>query len=124
LRPAEPGELLDVREAAHFEVDGYADHINVTGVTGTYIDLVRRGAGSTPAVLRISHTVDAAIATPSSVSSPWIRRYPTRGSRPPGAGRAGESKRQCADVQALGSRSRGHGGASSSRDATSAPCPG
>ncbi|MET9225681.1 hypothetical protein [Lentzea sp. NPDC003310] len=39
LRAAEPGELLDVREAAHFEVDDYAEHINVTGVTGTYVDL-------------------------------------------------------------------------------------
>lgn len=31
-------------------------------------------AGSTPAAVRISHTVDAAIVTPSRASSPWIRR--------------------------------------------------
>src|SRR5687768_13231301 len=31
------------------------------------------------AILRISHTVEAATATPSSVSSPWMRRYPHEG---------------------------------------------
>ncbi len=34
----------------------------------------RCGAGSTPAAVRISHTVDAAIVMPSRASSPWIRR--------------------------------------------------
>ncbi len=43
------------------------------------VTVVRRGAGSTPAVLRISHTVEAATATPRSASSPWIRRYPHDG---------------------------------------------
>jgi hypothetical protein len=38
--------------------------------------LVGSHAGSTPASLRISQTVDAAIFTPSTRSSPWIRRYP------------------------------------------------
>jgi hypothetical protein len=33
---------------------------------------VRRGAGSMSAVLRISHTVDAAILCPSPASSSWI----------------------------------------------------
>jgi hypothetical protein len=37
---------------------------------------VRVGAGSIPAVLRIAHTVDAAMVTPSRASSPWMRRYP------------------------------------------------
>src|SRR5258707_674994 len=37
---------------------------------------VRRGAGSMPLALRISHTVDAATLTPSPASSPWILRYP------------------------------------------------
>jgi hypothetical protein len=32
----------------------------------------RRGAGSIPAFLRISHTVEAAIFTPRPASSPWI----------------------------------------------------
>ena len=41
---------------------------------------VRRGAGSMPLVLRISHTVDAARLTPRPVSSPWILRYPRLGS--------------------------------------------
>ncbi|PMR62608.1 hypothetical protein C1A38_02305 [Verrucosispora sp. ts21] len=36
--------------------------------------LVRSGAGSTPASLRISQTVDAATFTPSTRSSPWMRR--------------------------------------------------
>jgi hypothetical protein len=36
----------------------------------------RRGAGSMPAVCRISHTVEAAIAYPSRASSPWILRCP------------------------------------------------
>ena len=35
---------------------------------------VRRGAGSMPLVLRISHTVDAATLTPRPASSPWILR--------------------------------------------------
>jgi hypothetical protein len=35
---------------------------------------IRRGAGSIPLVLRISHTVDAATVTPSPASSPWILR--------------------------------------------------
>ena len=34
----------------------------------------RRDAGSIPAFLRISHTVEAAIFTPRPASSPWIRR--------------------------------------------------
>jgi hypothetical protein len=34
------------------------------------VTVVRCGAGPTPAVLRISHTVEAAIVTPRSVSSP------------------------------------------------------
>jgi hypothetical protein len=38
--------------------------------------LVRWGAGSIPASLRISHTVEAATATPRTSSSPWILRYP------------------------------------------------
>jgi hypothetical protein len=38
--------------------------------------LLRSGAGSMPASLRISHTVDAAILIPSTNSSPWMRRYP------------------------------------------------
>ena len=40
---------------------------------------VRRGAGSMPTARRISQTVDGATATPSFVSSPWIRRYPHSG---------------------------------------------
>ena len=39
----------------------------------------RRGAGSIPAVRRISQTVDGATVTPSFVTSPWIRRYPQSG---------------------------------------------
>ena len=39
----------------------------------------RRGAGSIPAFLRISHTVEAAIFTPRPASSPWILRYPHSG---------------------------------------------
>jgi len=35
---------------------------------------VRRGAGSMPLALRISHTVDAATFTPRPASSPWILR--------------------------------------------------
>jgi hypothetical protein len=38
--------------------------------------LVRCGAGSIPASLRISQTVEAATVTPRTSSSPWIRRYP------------------------------------------------
>ena len=38
--------------------------------------LVRWGAGSIPASLRISHTVEAAALTPRTSSSPWILRYP------------------------------------------------
>jgi hypothetical protein len=34
----------------------------------------RRGAGSIPAFLRISHAVDAAAFTPRPASSPWILR--------------------------------------------------
>ena len=34
----------------------------------------RRGAGSIPALLRISQTVDGATVIPSPASSPWIRR--------------------------------------------------
>jgi hypothetical protein len=34
----------------------------------------RRGAGSIPAFLRISHAVDAATFTPRPASSPWILR--------------------------------------------------
>ena len=36
----------------------------------------RLGAGSIPAFLRISQTVDGATVMPSPASSPWIRRYP------------------------------------------------
>src|ERR1019366_6499525 len=39
----------------------------------------RRGAGSIPAFLRISHAVDAATFTPRPASSPWILRYPHSG---------------------------------------------
>ena len=39
----------------------------------------RRGAGSIPAVLGISHAVDAATFTPRPASSPWILRYPQSG---------------------------------------------
>ena len=42
----------------------------------------RRGAGSMPAVCRISHTVDAAITCPSRASSPWILRWPQAGFSP------------------------------------------
>jgi hypothetical protein len=42
---------------------------------------VRRGAGSTSAVWRISHTVEAAIQCPSRVS-PWILRSPPPGILP------------------------------------------
>jgi hypothetical protein len=35
---------------------------------------VRSGAGSTPASLRISQTVEAAILMPRTSSSPWMRR--------------------------------------------------
>jgi hypothetical protein len=38
------------------------------------VSFARCRAGSTPAALRISHTVDAATVMPSSVSSPWMRR--------------------------------------------------
>ncbi len=34
----------------------------------------RRGAGSIPAFMRISQTVDGATVMPSPASSPWIRR--------------------------------------------------
>jgi hypothetical protein len=34
----------------------------------------RLGAGSMPAFLRVAHTVDAAMVTPSRASSPWMRR--------------------------------------------------
>jgi hypothetical protein len=34
----------------------------------------RRGAGSIPACLRISHTVLGATRSPSRASSPWMRR--------------------------------------------------
>lgn len=37
---------------------------------------VRSGAGSIPASLRISHTVEEATLIPSTSSSPWMRRYP------------------------------------------------
>jgi hypothetical protein len=40
------------------------------------VSLVRWGAGSIPASLRISQTVEAATLTPSTSSSPWILRYP------------------------------------------------
>jgi hypothetical protein len=36
----------------------------------------RRGAGSIPALVRISHTVEAAMMIPRPASSPWMRRYP------------------------------------------------
>jgi hypothetical protein len=39
----------------------------------------RRGAGSTPARLRSSHTVLGATRYPSCASSPWMRRYPQVG---------------------------------------------
>lgn len=37
---------------------------------------VRWGAGSMPASLRISQTVEAATLMPNTSSSPWILRYP------------------------------------------------
>ena len=40
---------------------------------------VRRGAGSIPALVRISHTVEGAIRTPRPASSPWILLYPQAG---------------------------------------------
>jgi hypothetical protein len=46
----------------------------------------RRDAGSIPAFLRISRTVEAAIFTPRPASSPWILRYPHTGSRGPVGG--------------------------------------
>jgi len=39
----------------------------------------RSGAGSIPASFKISHTVDTATFTPSTSSSPWMRRYPQLG---------------------------------------------
>lgn len=39
----------------------------------------RSGAGSMPASLSISQTVDAATVIPSTSSSPWILRYPQPG---------------------------------------------
>ncbi len=39
----------------------------------------RRGAGSIPAFLGISRTVEAAIFTARPASSPWILRYPHPG---------------------------------------------
>jgi hypothetical protein len=41
---------------------------------GAQVCDVRWGAGSMPACLRISHTVDAATLIPSTSSSPWMRR--------------------------------------------------
>jgi hypothetical protein len=38
--------------------------------------LLRSVAGSMPASLRISQTVDAATVIPRMSSSPWMRRYP------------------------------------------------
>ena len=38
-----------------------------------------RGTGSSPASLRVFHTVDAATACPSPTSSPWIRWQPHHG---------------------------------------------
>jgi len=38
------------------------------------VTVARCGDGSMSAVLRISHTVDAATATPRRASSPWMRR--------------------------------------------------
>jgi len=40
------------------------------------VSAVRSGAGSIPAALRISQTVDAATLIPSVSSSPWILLYP------------------------------------------------
>jgi hypothetical protein len=39
-----------------------------------HVSEVRCGAGSTPASVRISQTVDAATVTPRTSSSPWMRR--------------------------------------------------
>jgi uncharacterized protein YkwD len=39
----------------------------------------RAGAGSIPASVKISHTVEAATFTPRTSSSPWILRYPQLG---------------------------------------------
>jgi len=44
--------------------------------------LVRSGAGSTPASVRISQRVEAASLTPRTRSSPWMRRYPPPGVLP------------------------------------------
>ena len=52
---------------------------------------VRRGAGSMPAACRICHTVDGATVTPSLVSSPWIRPYPTAGLPRQANGKAGDA---------------------------------
>jgi hypothetical protein len=40
---------------------------------------LRRGAGSRPAAVRISHTVVAPMRCPRRTSSPWMRRQPQRG---------------------------------------------
>ena len=58
----------------------------------------RRGAGSMPAERRISQTVDGATATPSFVTSPWIRRYPTTDSPSP----AGQQGGRCWGPSAVG----------------------
>jgi hypothetical protein len=55
------------------------------------VSLVRWGAGSIPASWRISRTVEAAILTPRTSSSPWILRSP------PGAVLAGQAQHQPAD---------------------------
>ncbi|GAA0920638.1 hypothetical protein Vau01_115600 [Virgisporangium aurantiacum] len=41
-----------------------------------HVVAVRSGAGSVPASLRISQTVDAATRIPRVRSSPWMRLYP------------------------------------------------
>ena len=40
----------------------------------TYVGLVRRGAGSIPALFTIAHTVGDATLTPGPASSPTMRR--------------------------------------------------
>jgi hypothetical protein len=52
---------------------------DATGLVGQElfpVGPVRRGAGSMPAVFRISHTVDAAILWPRPAGSPWILLWP------------------------------------------------
>ena len=53
----------------HQEVTG-DDRMSLSGQKFRQVGSARRGAGLMPAVCRISHTVDAAIAYPSRANSP------------------------------------------------------